>query len=74
MAIANWYTRNSLPSKARHSMVILGTLANVFLIIIHSMAIFGGVETAFTWGTVILVAIMGVWGIILLPKEKDITD
>lgn len=74
VAIANWLTRNSGPSKARHAMVVLGTFANIFLVIIHTMAILGGVETNFTWGTVVLVLIMGIWGLILLPKEKDITD
>jgi hypothetical protein len=74
VGIANWFTRNSTPSKARHSMIILGTFANIFLIVVHTMAIFGGVETNFTWGTVVLVTILGVWGLVLLPKEKDITD
>lgn len=73
VAIANWLARNSGPSMARHALVVLGTFANIFLIIIHSMAILGGVETAFAWGTVIMALILAIWGLMLIPKERDIT-
>ncbi|HLO44148.1 MAG TPA: hypothetical protein VK175_07440 [Leadbetterella sp.] len=73
VAIANWLARKSGPSIARHALVVLGTFANIFLIIIHTMAIFGGVETAFAWGTVVMALILAIWGLTLIPKEKDIT-
>lgn len=37
------------------------------------MAILGGVETAIAWGTVVMALILAIWGLILIPKEKDIT-
>jgi hypothetical protein len=54
-------------------MVVLATFSNIFLIIIHSMAILGGVETAIAWGTVVMSLILAIWGLTLIPKEKDIT-
>ena len=73
LGIAFWLARKSGPSIARHALVVLGTFANIFLVIIHSMAILGGVETAFAWGTVIMSLFLAVWGLTLIPKEKDIT-
>lgn len=73
VAISNWLARKSGPSIARHALVVLSTFANIFLIIIHSMAILGGIETAFAWGTVVMALILAIWGLTLIPKEKDIT-
>jgi hypothetical protein len=73
MAIAFWLSRKSGPSIARHALVVLATFSNIFLIIIHSMAILGGVETAIAWGTVVMSLILAIWGLTLIPKEKDIT-
>jgi hypothetical protein len=73
LGIAFWLARNSGPSIARHALVVLGTFSNIFLIIIHSMAILGGVETAIAWGTVVMALILAIWGLMLIPKERDIT-
>lgn len=73
MAIAFWLSRKSGASIARHALVVLATFSNIFLIIIHSMAILGGVETPIAWGTVVMSLILAIWGLTLIPKEKDIT-
>jgi hypothetical protein len=69
-AVANWSCRNAELSVGRRALLLLAVVSNVLLLIVHPMAIMSNIETAFTWGTVLICLISAIWGGMLLMKEK----
>lgn len=69
-ALAYWKVRNGGPSDGRTALIWLATMSNVFLVIMHSKFIVGGIETSLTWGTVAMCAFFAGWGAMLLIKAE----
>lgn len=69
-AIALLSARNSLPSKARRGLLIFIAVSGTFTTINNIHAVVTGIGNNTEWGVIISTAIISVWGIILLLKEK----
>lgn len=70
-AVAYWTVRSSGPSDGRKALVLLSLVSNACLVVLHTKSILGGVETAFTWGTVIMCAAFTAWAGMILMKDEN---
>ena len=68
--IALLCARNALPSKARRAFLIFIVISGVFTAINNTHGVVTGIGNNYKWGVIISTAIISVWGIILLLKEK----
>lgn len=68
--IALWMSRNSMASAARRGFLIFICLSGILLTINTIHAIVTGINNSKAWGIVVLVAVLGLWAGLLLPKEK----
>ena len=68
--IALLCARNALPSKARRAFLIFIAISGTFTAINNIHAVVTGIGNNNGWGVIISTAIISVWGIILLLKEK----
>jgi len=72
VGIASLAARSSTPSWARLGFLVQCTVAGIFLAVYDAYAIVKGIYNAGTWGIVALTAIVGIWGLLLLLKERKI--
>lgn len=70
VAVGNFVSCSSEPSPARKAFVITGIIGDWGTVFVHIMAISHGIEKSFAWGTVGLLAIMGLWGLVVLKSNK----
>ncbi len=57
-------------SYGRRAILILITVANVMVGILHITAISGGIENNNAWIIVVVVFVLAIWGGLLLAREK----
>jgi hypothetical protein len=69
-AIALYYGRNAQPSSLRKGLVIFIAVAATLIAVNNIYAIEKGFENSFGWGVVVPTAILSVWSIMLLLREK----
>jgi hypothetical protein len=69
-AIGLLSARNALPSKARRSFLIFIAISGSFTAINNIHAVVTGIGNNNGWGVIISTAIISIWAIILLLKEK----
>lgn len=72
VAVACWYMRNAGPSIGRKAMLLFLLLSNLALIVIHSMAVFNGVETTVAWVQVLIALIIAGWSGMLFRQEESV--
>jgi len=72
VGIASFCSRNSTPSWARFGFLVQSAIAGILLAIYDAYSIIKGIYNASTWGVVALTAISGIWGLLLLLKERKI--
>jgi hypothetical protein len=70
--VALWLSRNSTPSAARRGLLIFICFSGILTAANTIHAIVTGIENTTAWVIVILVAVMGGWAGLLLPKEKAV--
>jgi hypothetical protein len=70
VGVATFLSRNSAPSLARRGFLIQCAIAGILLCAYDTYSIFKGTYNNATWGVVVLTAIVGIWGLLLLLKEK----
>jgi hypothetical protein len=70
VAVALGYSRNAAPSVARKGLLLFILLSNLFLILVHTMAVLNGIEKATAWLTVVISIVFAVWSGLLLSKEN----
>lgn len=70
VGIALFLAIKASESYGRRAILVLITLANGILVILHAYATLTGVENANGWGLVLLVAILAGWGGKLLMSEN----
>ncbi len=70
LGIALFLSIKASESYGRRAILILITVANAILVLLHGYATMTGVENANGWGLVLLVAILAVWGGKLLMEEE----
>ena len=70
VGMALFLALNASESYGRRTILVLITLANGILMILHAYATLTGVENVNGWGKVLLVAILAGWGGKLLMEEK----
>jgi hypothetical protein len=64
-----WYVRNAGTSLGGRVMLLTVLLSNLALIVVHTMAILGGVETAVAWGQVGLALVLAGWAGTLFRQQ-----
>ncbi len=69
IAVTLGYAKEADPSVARKGLVFFVFLSNLALIIIHTMTILSGVETAAAWLTVGISVIFTSWSGMLLGQQ-----
>jgi hypothetical protein len=70
VGIAVYTARNSKPSTARRGYVIQTTVSGILLTLWVIYGIFAGIDNSNAWGIVILTAILGIWGTMVLLNER----
>ena len=70
VGIATFTARNSVPSTARRGYLIQIAIAGLLISAYDCYNIISGMDTKQAWGVVVLTAIIGIWGLALLLKEK----
>jgi hypothetical protein len=68
--IALLFARNALPSKARKALLIFIAISGTFTAINNLYGVVTGIGNSTEWGVIISTAIISVWAIILLLREK----
>jgi uncharacterized membrane protein len=69
-SVMSYFLRNSSDSKSKYAYLLAVLVAHILLTFLHTNAILQGVEKQSGWGTVILNALLALWGGFLLLKEK----
>jgi hypothetical protein len=72
VGIASLAARKSTPSWARFGFLVQSAFAGILLSVYDAYGIVKGIYNASTWGIVVITAIIGVWGLMLLLKERKI--
>jgi hypothetical protein len=70
VGIATFSARNSIPSTARRAYLIQTAIAGILITVYDIYGILSGIYNSSTWGVVALTGIIGIWGLMLLTKEK----
>jgi len=70
VGIASLAARNSTPSWARFGFLVQSAVAGLLLTAYDAYGIIKGIYNASTWGVVAITAIVGIWGLLLLLKER----
>lgn len=70
IAIIQLSVTNAGPSPFRKAFIIGSCIANFVSVPLHIMAINEGIEKSFAWGTVVILLLMGIWGLLLLRSNK----
>lgn len=70
--ILAYLIRNAKPSIGRQAFLISIVVAGLGTSILHIMAFSQGLEKSTGWLTVVVTAILGVWAIMILMKEKGV--
>lgn len=65
-----WLQEMQLPSIARKGFLIFIAISGTFITINNICGVLTGIGNNNGWGGIILTAIISIWGIILLLKEK----
>jgi hypothetical protein len=65
--------RDSIPSAARRGYVIQITISGLVLAGYDIYGITSGVDKASEWGVVVIVGLLGLWGLSKLLKERSAT-
>lgn len=68
--IALLYAKNALPLSARKAFLIFIAISGTFTAINNIHAIVTGIANNHEWGIIISTAIISIWAIMLLLKEK----
>ncbi|MPR32492.1 hypothetical protein [Salmonirosea aquatica] len=71
IAVALGYARDSGPTFARKALVFFVLISNLALIVIHTMAILNGLETATAWLTVGMSVVFTAWSGMLLSQPEN---
>ena len=69
VGIGCWTARDAGASLARRSMLLMPTIGNTLVTIVHIKAILQGTENALGWTTVLITAVLAVWAGLLWSKE-----
>ena len=72
VGIASLAARNSTPSWARFGFLVQSAFAGLLLAAYDAYGITKGIYNASTWGIVAITAIIGIWGLLLLLRERKI--
>jgi len=72
VGIASFAARNSTPSWGRFGFLVQSAIAGLLLAVYDAYTIVKGIYNASTWGVVVITAIIGIWGLLLLLKERKI--
>jgi hypothetical protein len=70
VGIASFSARHSRPSAARRGFLIQIAISGVLLTCYDAYTVFKGIDTNMGWGIVAITAILAIWGLLLLLKEK----
>jgi hypothetical protein len=71
VGIGLFAARNSVPSAARRGYVIQITISGLVLAGYDIYGITSGVDNSSEWGVVVIVGLLGLWGLMKLLKEQS---
>ena len=71
IAVALGYARDAAPSVARKGLLFFVLLSNLSLIVINTLGILNGVETAAAWLTVGISVVFTAWSGMLLGQPEN---
>ncbi|WP_128545135.1 hypothetical protein [Larkinella soli] len=73
VGMACWYARNAGPSLGRKAMILFILVSNLALVVISSIAVLNGVETALGWAQALLAAGLAAWSGMLFRQETSVS-
>lgn len=70
VGIGSFIASKSMPSAARRGYVVQITVSSLLFAAYNVYNIISGVCKSAGWGIVVITAILGIWGLMMIPRER----
>jgi hypothetical protein len=70
VGIGSFIASNSMPSAARRGYVVQITISSLLFAAYNIYNVVSGICKSAGWGIVVITAILGIWGLMMIPRER----